>query len=94
LPKFVHRKYASLVNIDVGTPLQIAQQKIAKTMKKKYSKKKCISDLPTLIFSRYETGTTGIFLGLGMQLPEKYNDKFDVLREDPLSRCFIITIII
>jgi hypothetical protein len=48
------------VNIDVGTLLQIAQQKTAKTMKK-YSKKKKISDLPTLIFSRYETGTTGIF---------------------------------
>jgi hypothetical protein len=27
LPKFVHRKYASLVNIDVGTQLQITQQK-------------------------------------------------------------------
>ena len=26
--------------------------------------KKIISDLPTLIFSRYETGTTGFFLGL------------------------------
>jgi hypothetical protein len=60
LPKFVHRKYASLVNIDVGTLLQIAQQKTAKTMKKIF-KKKFISDLPTLIFSRYETGTTGIF---------------------------------
>jgi hypothetical protein len=57
LPKFVHRKYESLVNIDVGTLLQIAQQKIAKTMKKIF-KKKFISDLPTLIFSRYETGTT------------------------------------
>jgi hypothetical protein len=34
LPQFVHRKYASLVNIDVGTLLQIAQQKTAKTMKK------------------------------------------------------------
>jgi hypothetical protein len=34
LPKFVHRKYASLVNIDVGTLLQITQQKTAKTMKK------------------------------------------------------------
>jgi hypothetical protein len=34
-----------------------------KTMKKIF-KKKFISDLPTLIFSRYETGTTGIFLGL------------------------------
>jgi hypothetical protein len=33
LPKFVRRKYASLVNIDVGTPLKIAQQKNAKTMK-------------------------------------------------------------
>jgi hypothetical protein len=33
LPKFVHRKYASLVNIDVGTLLQIAQQKTTKTMK-------------------------------------------------------------
>jgi hypothetical protein len=63
LPKFVHRKYASLVNIDVGTLLQIAQQKNAKTMKKIF-KKKCISDLPTLIFSRYETGTTGILLRL------------------------------
>jgi hypothetical protein len=60
LPKFVHRKYASLVNIDVGTLLQIAQQKTPKPWKK-YSKKKIISDLPTLIFSRYETGTTGIF---------------------------------
>jgi hypothetical protein len=60
LPKFVHRKYASLVNINVGTLLQIAQQKTAKTMKKIF-KKKLIPDLPTLIFSRYETGTTGIF---------------------------------
>jgi hypothetical protein len=33
----------------------------------KIFKKKCISDLLTLIFSRYETGTTGIFLRL-MQL--------------------------
>jgi hypothetical protein len=38
LPKFVHRKYASLVNIDVGTVLQIAKQKNAKPWKK-YSKK-------------------------------------------------------
>jgi hypothetical protein len=38
LPKFVHRKYASLVNIDVGTLLQIAQQKTAKTMKKIFQK--------------------------------------------------------
>jgi hypothetical protein len=29
---------------------------------KKIFKKIFISDLPTLIFSRYETGTTGIFL--------------------------------
>jgi hypothetical protein len=53
LPKFVHRKYASLVNIDVRTLLQIVQQKTAKTMKKIF-KKKIISDLPTLIFSRYQ----------------------------------------
>jgi hypothetical protein len=33
---------------------------IEKTMKKIF-KKKIISDLPNLIFSRYETGTTGIF---------------------------------
>jgi hypothetical protein len=33
---------------------------IEKTMKKIF-KKKIISDLPTLIFSRYETGATGIF---------------------------------
>jgi hypothetical protein len=33
---------------------------IEKTMKKKF-KKKIISNPPTLIFSRYETGTTGIF---------------------------------
>jgi hypothetical protein len=58
--KIVHRKYASLVNIDAGTLLQIAQQKTAKTMKKIF-KKKIISDLLTLIFSRYETGTTGFF---------------------------------
>jgi hypothetical protein len=38
LPKFVHRNYASLVNIDVGTLLQIAQQKPPKPWKK-YSKK-------------------------------------------------------
>jgi hypothetical protein len=43
--------YLNLSIIDVGTLLQIAQQKTA-----------IISDLPTLIFSRYETGTTGIFL--------------------------------
>jgi hypothetical protein len=45
------------------TLLQIAQQKNAKTMKKMF-KKKFIYDLPTLIFSQYETGSTGIFLGL------------------------------
>ena len=47
-------------NIDVGTLLKIAQQKTAKTMKQIF-KKMFISDLPTLIFSRYETGTTGFF---------------------------------
>jgi hypothetical protein len=46
LPKFIHRKYASPVNIDVGTLLKIAQQKNAKTMKKLF-KKTFISDLPT-----------------------------------------------
>jgi hypothetical protein len=35
---------------------------IEKTMKKII--KKIISDLPTLIFSRDETGTTGVFLRL------------------------------
>jgi hypothetical protein len=55
--KFVRRNYASLVNIDVGTLLKIAQQKTVK----KYSKIFFISDLPTLIFLRYETGTTGFF---------------------------------
>jgi hypothetical protein len=56
----VRRKYTSLLNIDVGTLLQIAQQKNAKTMEK-ILEKKFISNLPTLIFSQYETGTTGIF---------------------------------
>jgi hypothetical protein len=36
---------------------------IEKTMKKIF-KKKLIYDLPTLIFLRYETGTTGVFLRL------------------------------
>jgi hypothetical protein len=36
---------------------------IEKNMKKIFLKK-CISDILTLIFSRYETGPTGIFLGL------------------------------
>jgi hypothetical protein len=48
LPKFVQRKYATLVNIDVGTLLQIAKQK-----KRQNHEKKIISDLPTLMFSRY-----------------------------------------
>jgi hypothetical protein len=39
---------------------RIAKQKTAKTMKKIF--KKIISDLSTLIFSRYETGTTSIFV--------------------------------
>jgi hypothetical protein len=57
---------------------------------KKYLKKKIISDLPTLIFSRNETGTTGIFFTpnklslVGMQLPEKYKAKFDVSSEGHL----------
>jgi hypothetical protein len=38
---------------------------IEKTMHEKNFQKKIISDLPTLISSRYETGTTGIFLGQG-----------------------------
>ena len=38
LPKFVRRNYPSLVNIDVGTLLKIAQQKTAKTMKKVFKK--------------------------------------------------------
>jgi hypothetical protein len=71
LLKFFHRKYTSLVNIDVGTLLQIAQQKTAKTIEK-YSKN-IISDLPTLISSRYETGTTGSFLGLIMLLKFRNN---------------------
>jgi hypothetical protein len=43
---------------------------IEKTMKKIF-KKKFISDLMTLIFLRYETGTTGIFLG---PIATKYKD--------------------
>ena len=38
LPKFVHRKYASLVNIHVGTLLRIAQQNTTKTTKKIFKK--------------------------------------------------------
>jgi hypothetical protein len=41
-------------------------------MKKNFQKKKFISDLPTLIFSRYETGTTGIFLRLGLSHHDEY----------------------
>jgi hypothetical protein len=62
LPKFVHRKYASLLNIDVGTNYcKSPSKKPPKPWKN--IQKKFISDLPTLIFSRYETGTTGIFVG-------------------------------
>jgi hypothetical protein len=43
---------------------------IEKTMKKIF-KKKFISDLLTLIFLQYETGTTGIFLG---PIAMKYKD--------------------
>jgi hypothetical protein len=46
-----------------GLSLQIAQQKTAKTMKKIF-KKKIISDLPTLIFSRYEPEPQVFFLRL------------------------------
>jgi hypothetical protein len=60
LPKFIHRKYTSLVNIDVGSLLNIAQQKNAKTMKKIF--KNNFYFRPTYpIFSLYETGTTDIF---------------------------------
>jgi hypothetical protein len=41
---------------------------IEKTMKKIF-KKKIISDLPTLIFSRYETGITSIFFSCLMNIP-------------------------
>jgi hypothetical protein len=64
--------YASLVNIDVGTLLQIAQQKTAKNIKKIF-KKIFISDLPTLIFSQYETGTTGIIFRPGHPILSSYN---------------------
>jgi hypothetical protein len=46
----VHRKYASLVNIDVGTLLQIAQAKNRQNHEKNIQKKYFISDLPTLFF--------------------------------------------
>jgi hypothetical protein len=39
LPKFVHRKYASLVNIDVGTLLQIAHKKTRQNHEKNIQKK-------------------------------------------------------
>jgi hypothetical protein len=50
-----------LSNIDIGTANRPAKnrQNYDKNIQKKF-----ISDLPTLIFSRYETGTTGIFLRL------------------------------
>jgi hypothetical protein len=62
LPKFVHRKYASLVKsiLMSGLYCKSPSKKPPKPWKK-YLKKKFISDLPTLIFSQYETGTTGIF---------------------------------
>jgi hypothetical protein len=59
LPTFVRRNYASLVNIDWCR--DSTENRPAKKHEKKF-KKKIISDLPTLIFSRYETGTT-VFLG-------------------------------
>jgi hypothetical protein len=61
LPKFVHRKYTSLVNIDVGTVLKITQQKKTHQNHEKKYLKKILSNLPTLVFSRHETGITGIF---------------------------------
>jgi hypothetical protein len=39
LPKFVHRKYASLVNIDVGMSCKSPSKKPPKTMKKLFKKK-------------------------------------------------------
>jgi hypothetical protein len=58
LPKFVHRKWACVVNIDVGSKQKNRQKPL-----KKYFKK-IISALPTLFFSRYETGT----ISLGLRL--------------------------
>ena len=55
----------------IPTRLKNTSKKPAKTMKKIFLKK-FISDLPTLIFSRYETGTTGIFF-----MP--YSDYHDIL---------------
>jgi hypothetical protein len=59
----IQRAKMASVDIDVGTVLKIAQQNNRQNHEKKF-KKRIIPDLPTLIFSRYETGTTGIFLGL------------------------------
>jgi hypothetical protein len=39
-------------------------------------RKKIISDLPTLIFSRYETGTTGFFLP---QIMHKWSKKWQYM---------------
>ena len=44
-----------MVNINVGTLLQITQQKKNRQCHEKIYLKKIISDRPTLIFSRYET---------------------------------------
>jgi hypothetical protein len=68
LPKFIHRKYTSLVNIDVGTQLKITQQKTAKTMKKN-SKKNLIPNRKFFFFSQDKTRTTGIFLDLNPDAP-------------------------
>ena len=66
LPKFVHRKYASLVNIDVGTQLQIAQQKTAKTMKKIYYFRPTDPNFFTIFKFRFCTNrvTTLYYFGL------------------------------
>jgi hypothetical protein len=42
---------------------------------KNIQKKKFISDLPTPIFSRYETGTTGIFFGPYQFFPDNGQSK-------------------
>jgi hypothetical protein len=67
LPKFVHRKYASLVNIDVGTLLQIAQQKIANTMKKIFQKKNYFRPANPNFFTIWNRNHRYFFLRLSTQ---------------------------
>jgi hypothetical protein len=52
---------------------------IEKTMKKIF-RKKIISDLPTLIFSRYETGTTGIFFYASLGIKKNYIDYIELCK--------------